>query len=374
MKRRAFLLICLGLVVQACQPVSASQLPDRNFSVTPTSGVTPSPHSWANIPLAVGRGVDGGWIQLYFTDPSDPAADQFNGGPDLPLVEAIDKAELSVDAAIYSLTLYSVRRALIQASRRGVRVRLVMESDNMDVPDVEAVKEAGIPIVGDRQEGLMHDKFIVIDRSEVWTGTMNMTDAGTYEDRNTLLRLRSTQVAEDYEAEFEEMFLHDHFGPDVSDPTPHPKLTVDGMPLEIYYSPDDHPESILVDLLQSSQRSIYFLAYSFTSNPLAEAIQQRAAHGVNVAGVMDANQARTNTGSDYDSFRAAGLDVRLDGEAGLMHNKVLIVDGETVVVGSYNFTASAAKYNDENFIVFHSPEVAAQFMKEVRRIQAAAQP
>ncbi len=374
MRRRAFLLICLGLISQACQPVSVSQPPDRNFSATPTSGVTPSPHSWVNIPLAVGRGVDGGWIQLYFTDPSDPAADQFNGGPDLPLVEAIDKAELSVDAAIYSLTLYSVRRALIQANRRGVRVRLVMESDNMDVPDVEAVKEAGIPIVGDRQEGLMHNKFIVIDRSEVWTGTMNMTDAGTYEDRNTLMRLRSTQVAEDYEAEFEEMFLHDHFGPDVSDPTPHPRLTVDGMPLEIYYSPDDHPEAILVDLVESAQRNIYFLAYSFTSNPLAEAIQQRAAHGVTVAGVMDANQARTNTGSDYDSFRSAGLDVRLDGEKGLMHNKVLILDGETVVVGSYNFTASAAKYNDENFIVFHSPEVAAQFTKEFRRIQAAAQP
>ncbi len=375
MKRPAFVLVFLGLVLQACQPISAGQLPaDRRFSVTPTSGVTPSPSSWVNIPLAVGRGVDGGWIQLYFTDPSDPAADQFNGGPDLPLVEAIDKAELSVDAAIYSLTLYSVRRALIQADRRGVRVRLVMESDNMDLTDVEAVKEAGIPIVGDREEGLMHDKFIVIDRLEVWTGTMNMTDAGTYLDRNTLIRLRSTQVAEDYEAEFEEMFLHDHFGPDVSDPTPHPRLTVDGMPLEIYYSPDDHPEAILADLLQRARKSIYFLAYSFTSDPLAEAIQERAAAGVAVAGIMDAGQARSNAGSDYDSFRAAGLDVRLDGEDGLMHNKVLIIDGEIAVVGSYNFTASAARHNDENLIVFHSPEVAAQYLKEFRRIQAAAQP
>ncbi len=375
MKQLAFLLICLGLVSQACEPVSVSQAPPkRQFSVTPTSVVTPSPASWTDIPLHVGRGVDGGWIQLYFTDPSDPAADQFDGGPDLPLVEAIDKAELSVDAAIYSLTLYSVRRALIEANRRGVRVRVVMESDNMDTADVDAVKEAGIPLRGDRREGLMHDKFIVIDRSEVWTGSMNMTDQGTYMDRNTIIRLRSTEVAEDYEAEFEEMFLHDHFGPDVADPTPHPRLTVDGTPLEIYYSPDDHPEGILVNLLKGAQKSIYFLAYSFTSDPLAEAITQRAGDGVTVAGVMDANQARTNTGSDYDFFRAGGLDVRLDGEDGLMHYKVLIIDREIVVAGSYNFTASAAKYNDENLIVFHSPEIAAQYIQEFRRIQAAAAP
>ncbi len=375
MRQAALLLIGLGLALQACQPLPAGTAPPgRQFSTTPTSIAVPSTAAWTNIPLQVGRGVDGGWIQLYFTDPSDPAADQLEGGPDLPLVEAIDKAELSVDAAMYSLTLYSVRRALIQANRRGVRVRVVMESDNMDTPDVEAVKDAGIPIIGDRREGLMHNKFIVIDRSEAWTGSMNMTDAGTYRDRNTLIRLRSTEAAEDYEAEFEEMFLHDHFGPDVADPTPYPRLTVDGTKLEIYYSPDDHPEAVLVDLLKSAHKSIYFLAYSFTSNPLAETIQQRAADGVTVAGVMDANQARTNTGSDYDFLRTAGIDVRLDGEDGLMHYKALIIDGQTVVVGSYNFTASAARYNDENLIVFHSPEIAAQYMQEFRRIQAAAEP
>ncbi len=57
-----------------------------------------------------------------------------------------------------------------------------------------------------------------------------------------------------------------------------------------------------------------------------------------------------------------------------MHHKTLLIDRQTVVLGSYNFTASAEKSNDENLIVIHSPEIAAQFLREFRRVYAAAQP
>jgi phosphatidylserine/phosphatidylglycerophosphate/cardiolipin synthase-like enzyme len=89
---------------------------------------------------------------------------------------------------------------------------------------------------------------------------------------------------------------------------------------------------------------------------------------------MDADQMGSNTGTEYDGFRAAGLDVRLDGEPGLLHHKVIIIDGEIVVMGSYNFTASAEKYNDENLIVIHNSEIAALYMQEFRRAYAAATP
>jgi phosphatidylserine/phosphatidylglycerophosphate/cardiolipin synthase-like enzyme len=57
-----------------------------------------------------------------------------------------------------------------------------------------------------------------------------------------------------------------------------------------------------------------------------------------------------------------------------MHNKVIIVDGQVVVMGSYNFTASAEKYNDENVIVIHSPVIAGYYLEEFHRIYAAARP
>ncbi len=221
----------------------------------------------------------------------------------------------------------------------------------------------------------MHNKFMVIDRTDVWTGSMNFTQAGTYADRNNLIKIRSPRLAENYEAEFNEMFNDDIFGPDIGPTTtPHPHVIVGGTPLDVYFSPDDHPQTALLTLLNNAQSSIDFLAYSFTSDPLSEAIRERAKNGVQVRGVMDDGQMRSNSGTEYDRFRAAGVDVRLDAEKGLMHHKVLIIDGETVVMGSYNFTASAENNNDENVLVIHSPEIAAQFLKEFARVYAAAQP
>jgi phosphatidylserine/phosphatidylglycerophosphate/cardiolipin synthase-like enzyme len=322
----------------------------------------------------VGRGFRGPGYEIYFTDPTSPSASQFDGGLDQPLVAAIDAARLSVHVAIYSLNLNDVRLALIRAHRRGVDVRLVMESDNMDSEDPQDLKDAGIPMLGDRRQGLMHNKFMVIDGSEVWSGSMNYTGSGAYSDNNNLLRIQSTAVAQDYEAEFREMFQKDLFGPDLGDPTPNPHVLVDGTPIDVYFSPDDHVQAALLTLLDSARSSINFLAYSFTSNPLGDAVARAAAAGVKVHGVMDADQARADVGTEFDAFRSSGLDVRLDRNAGQMHDKLFIVDDDLVAVGSYNFTASAERVNDENLLVIHSPAIARLYLQEFQRVYALAKP
>lgn len=380
MKRTGLAVLIVVLLIQGCAPVMVgvggahtANTPTATVPRATAAGVT-GYTGLAAIPLGAGIGVDGGWFQLYFSDPSNPIARQFTGGPEGPLVAAIESSRLSVDAALYSLTLDSIRAALIQAHRRGVNVRVVMESDNMDNTEPRELIDAGIPLIGDRHEGLMHDKFVVIDRSQVWTGSMNLTYASAYQDRNNLIRIRSSQVAEDYEAEFNEMFSKDKFGGDRGDPTPNPRVIIEGTPLDVYFSPDDHVQAALLDLLANAQSSVDFLAYSFTADPLREAILERARAGVAVRGVMDADQVRSNIGTEFDAFRSAGLQVRLDGEDGYMHDKVMIIDGNTVVTGSYNFTASAEQHNDENVIVIYSPQLAAQFEKEFQRIFAVAQP
>jgi phosphatidylserine/phosphatidylglycerophosphate/cardiolipin synthase-like enzyme len=335
---------------------------------------TDTDNSLMEIPLQVGYGVLGSWFELYFTDPTDPAHKQLTGGPDGPLVASIDSARVSVDAAIYSLSLNDVRDALVRAFRRGVNVRVVMESDNMESADPQALIEAGIPILGDRREGLMHNKFIVVDRAEVWTGSMNYTDDGAYSDNNNLMQIRSGKVAEDYEAEFNEMFEDDKFGNHIGSPTPDPRVIVDDVPLDIYFSPDDNVQVALVDLLDNARTSIYFLAYSFTADPLGEAIRDRAAAGVKISGVMEDSQVSSNIGTEFDQFRAAGLDVHLDGNKGQMHHKVMVIDSQIVIIGSYNFTASAENTNDENLIVIYNPDIAAQYLQEFQRVYTVAKP
>lgn len=358
--------------------VSGPPTSSAPYALNPPSTTTQLPPSGPpgiqDIPLADGYGVRGSWYELYFTDPTNPLAAQKTGGADGPLAAAIDAARLSVDLAIYSLSLDSIRDALIRAHNRGVQVRAVIESDSMERADPQALIAAGIPMLGDRREGLMHNKFVVIDRSEVWTGSLNFTDSGGYQDFNNLLRIRSTKVAEDYSTEFNEMFVDDRFGPNTGEATPNPRVTIDGTPLDIYFSPDDNVSDSLLDLLNGAQHSIYFMAYSFTSDPLGEAIRERAAAGVTVAGVMDESQILSNIGTEFDAFRQAGLDVRRDGIAGLLHHKVIVIDEQIVITGSYNFTASAETRNDENVVVIYDPVIAGQYYAEFQRVYAQAQP
>jgi phosphatidylserine/phosphatidylglycerophosphate/cardiolipin synthase-like enzyme len=324
--------------------------------------------------MHVGHAARGSWFEVYFTDPSDPASAQSTGGPDEYLVRAIDAARLSVHAALYSLTLNNVREALIHAHRRGIDVRLVMESDNLDSDDPQRIKAAGIPILGDRRQGAMHDKFMVIDRTDVWTGSMNYTVSGAYRDNNNLIRIISAELAEDFESEFDEMFRDDRFGPDVGQTTPDPKVQVSGALLEVYFSPDDRVEAQLVRLLDTARSSIRFLAYSFTSDELGAAVTRAAAAGIIVAGVMDEDQSKSNVGTELPAFRLAGLDVRLDGNPGQMHHKLFIVDEEVVAVGSYNFSRSANETNDENVIIIHNPALAQQYLDEFERVYELAVP
>ncbi len=318
--------------------------------------------------------VEGDWYTLYFTDPNSPNAESYRGGPDAHLAAAIDAARASVDIAIYDLNLWSIRDALLNAHRRGVAVRMVVESDNLDEPEVFDLGEAGIDILGDRREALMHNKFVVIDQAEVWTGSMNFTVNGAYKNNNNLIQIRSSRLAQNYTVEFEEMFVGDHFGVTSPSDTPHPTLTLDGTRIETYFSPEDGVAERYVGLIGAAEASVYFMAFSFTSDDIALAMLGAYSRGLNVTGVFEQSQYYANIGTEFDHLLDSGLGVRLDGNGRAMHHKVIIIDEKIVMLGSYNFSASAEDRNDENVLIIHNADIAAEFLLEFARVYNEAQP
>jgi phosphatidylserine/phosphatidylglycerophosphate/cardiolipin synthase-like enzyme len=347
LKKRVLIFLALLLIASAC-----------SVETQPTGIVTPT----------LSASGTGNWYAVYFTDPNSPVANSFRGGPDEALAAAIDQSRLSVDMSIYDLNLWSIRDALIAAHRRGVTVRLVMESDNMDEQEVQDLMAAGIEVLGDRHESLMHGKFVVIDRSEVWTGSMNFTMGGGYLDNNNLVLIRSTKLAEDYTTEFEQMFVEDAFSNEKQPKTPNPSITVNGTPIEVSFSPQDGTLKHILELVISAKENIRFIAYSFTSDELREALIERASAGVEVRGVFDEDQANSNIGTEYEALKNAGIDVKLDGNPHLMHHKVIIIDNQIVVTGSYNFSNNAEYNNDENTIIIHNSDFAAQYLDEFQQV------
>lgn len=347
----------LVLMMAACQ-VASPQIPAPIGTQPP--GAQP-----ADLPAE--------WYSVYFTDPEGLASESRRGGPDQHLAEAIGAARLSVDLAVLRLNLWSLRDALIEAHRRGVRVRLVIDSKYMDEDEIQAIIAAGIPVVEDGKDSLMHNKFAVIDRMEVWSGSMNMTVGDAYRNNNNLARIHSAALADNYTHEFEEMFTHRQFGAGSPADTPQPHLTVEGVRLENYFSPDDQVAGRLVELIHSAKESIYFLTFSFTSDELATALLQRQRAGITIAGVMEASQVESNTGTEFERFISAGMDVRLDGNPRDLHHKVLVIDREIVITGSYNFTFSAEHRNDENILIIDDPLLAGIYLDEFQRLYDQAQ-
>ncbi len=348
---KLFLLVSIPLILVGCISTSA---PAPTDTITTTSDQS------------------SGWVAVYFTDPESPTAGSFRGGPDSALAEAIRGARLSVDAAIYHLNLWSIRDALIAAHESGVAVRVVAESDNFDEVEISDLMDAGIEVLGDRRESFMHNKFVIIDQAEVWTGSMNFTINGAYRNNNNLIRIRSSRIAENYTTEFEEMFVYDMFGDNIISNTPHPQLALNNITIETLFSPDDDTEDRILFYLNQAKESIKFMVYSFTSDRIAEAMINKAREGVVVSGVFEEGQYYANLGTEYDTLLATGLVVRLDGNRNNMHHKVMIIDDQILVVGSYNFSRNAEVYNDENTLIIGDAGISSLYLQEFERIFAQA--
>ncbi len=313
---------------------------------------------------------DRGEVEVFFSMPD--RASTLRGGPDAALAAAIEGAQFTVDMAIYKLDLWSIRDALLAARRRGVTVRLVVESDYVDEPEIQALVEAGIDVHEDRLDSLMHHKFTVIDGFEVWTGSMNYSVNGAYRHDNNLIRLRSSQVGANFTREFEEMFLDERYSVLSRADTPFPESQLAGSLVQVYFSPDDGVAAHLVDLIAEAEASVDVLAFALTSDPIGEALIEAHRRGIPVRVVVERDQAG-NTGSEVDALQAAGVALRLDSNPNSMHHKVIVLDGDTVVTGSYNFSRSAEAFNDENLVVLHNHEIAVKYLVEFNRIYDRAE-
>jgi len=331
--------------------------------------VTPPPSS----PVSPGIG----WYQVYFTTPiypDDPA--KRRPGLDEKLTTLIDSATRSVDMAIYQLDLPNVTQALLNAKKRGCNVRVVTDidilNDPKENPSFKKLQAAGIPVVGGNPNAIMHNKFVVVDEATVWMGSWNFTTNDTYRYNNNAILIHSPELARNYTVTFEKMWRDKQFGPSRKPGGTTPILTIGGVTVENYFAPEDKVASKIIARLQKAQKSIHFMAYSFTDDAIGSIIRAKAKAGIKVRGVFERTGSETAY-SEYPRMKAQGLDVLQDGNPYLMHHKVFIVDEATVILGSFNFSKNAEEENDENLIIMDDPGLASVFLEEFQRVYATAQ-
>ena len=278
------------------------------------------------------------------------------------LIDAVER----IDAALYHLNSAPIADALIEAHNRGVQVRMVIETDNIDEEAIGRLQEVGIPVADDGDpDSYMHHKFIVIDERYVWTGSYNATYNGAYKNNNNVIFIDSVPLAYNFTQEFRALFLDMQVEKTAGGFVT--KLS-DGTQISTYFSPKNDTIPPLLKEIQSAKTSIHFMAFSFTHDALGEAMRDCFESGIDVQGVFEERQVDDRY-SEYNAMKNAGIPVILDENRGAMHHKVIVIDGKTVITGSYNFSKNAETRNNENLLIIkENREIAAAYLGEFERI------
>ena len=129
---------------------------------------------------------------------------------------------------------------------------------------------------------------------------------------------------------------------------------------QVYFSPHGGCTEAIVKNLGQAEKTVLVQAYSFTSEPIADALVNAHKRGVKVQVLLDKSQ-RHGKGSKLGLLVDAGIPVSVDAKHSIAHNKVMIIDGVTVITGSFNFTSAAEDKNAENLLVTRNKALAAQY-------------
>ena len=144
--------------------------------------------------------------------------------------------------------------------------------------------------------------------------------------------------------------------------------------IEVAFSPNEGSEQLVLKVIDSAKSEIKMLAYSFTSTPVVKALVQAKKKGVSVSLVVD------HKGNQGAKSRAAlsilvnvGCDVRTISAYQIHHDKVIIADKQTIELGSFNYSASAANKNSENvLVIWNNPKLAEKYIEHFERNQQQA--
>lgn len=140
------------------------------------------------------------------------------------------------------------------------------------------------------------------------------------------------------------------------------------------FTPGADCTGMIVDRIADAQHQVLVQAYTFNSAPILTALSDATVRGIDVRVILDR--------SDEESARSAarwladhGIAPLIDDQVGIAHNKVMVIDGGTVITGSFNFTRAAQDRNAENLLIVEGrPDLAGLYAANWQRRAAVSRP
>ena len=126
------------------------------------------------------------------------------------VVDALTRAEKGILIQAYSFTSAPIAKALVDAYRRGVEVKVILDRSNRTAHYSAAtfLAHAGIPVWIDARHAIAHNKIMIIDGSMILTGSFNFTKAAEQQNAENLLTIHDSALAEQYTANWQKHLEH----------------------------------------------------------------------------------------------------------------------------------------------------------------------
>ena len=323
-------------------------------------------------------------IKIYFNHNVDNNASSISDAVyisnlDDTIISYIDRAEQSIDVCVYNNSNTDIVNALNSAYYRGVDIRYITDSETSN--SALSGLNSNIEVIKNNSSGIMHNKFIIIDadnteKAILITGSTNFTYQSFFQDYNNMIIFQSSELAQVYRDEFNEMWgstglqadeSSAKFGSNKTDNTNH-HVYVNGTLVDIYFSPSDGTNNQIISALNTADDDIFFAQYYLTRDDIADVIIQKENTGLKIRGLMEETEGY---GTEFDNLRNNGVDVySYLNEAYILHHKYCIIDAfnassdPQVITGSHNWSTSAETKNDENTVIVHDYYAAQQYFEE----------
>lgn len=282
------------------------------------------------------------------------------------------------------------------------------------------IHNAKIPWIDDTADGskgssLMHHKFVVVDNRFIIITSANFTFSDTSGDisnlsslgnTNNLLKIDSSELANLLTEEFNIMWGDGVGGkPDskfgVTKPVRKPQtIILDNSKITIHFSPtspsqpwSNSTNGLIAKTLSASTKTVDLALFVFSDQQLANILEERHNQNVQIRALIESQFAyhpysevldmmgfalSDNCKYEVDNrpwknpISTVGVPILAKGDS--LHDKFAVIDNQTVITGSHNWSQAANNGNDETLIVIENPAIAAHYQREFNRLYGKIKP
>ncbi len=240
---------------------------------------------------------------------------------------------------MFGLTDSSILHALSNKAKQNVEP--IVYYDTKGSPNLIRLLD-GCTLHPIRQLGFMHHKVLVLDDEMVFLGSANMTPHSLRMHDNLVIGFSNKKIA---------AFLKQK----VPYSSGHIRTPVGGQDVDLWILPDPNGNALyeMKRVLRSANKSIRAAIFTFTHPTLADELLMAHKRGIDVTVVIDLHSGLGASAHTISALKNAGINVLYSQGLQLLHHKFVLIDEQTLIAGSANWTKAAFTKNSDSLIILH---------------------